>query len=298
MTAGWRDRTAAAGTMIGVRPLVMLVPFVLGCAYDASGQGSGLELGSSSSGAEGGGTTAGATSGSSTSVGLEGSGESGSSSAGSGSSTTAPPETGTSTTGEPLPTARTCKEILDTDPAAPTGTYAVLHEPDGVAIEVHCEMELDGGGWTLVARSAPGPEGPFGWGVARGMVGDESSPYSLDAMALGLDFGEILISRRTGFATPVDHAYVIAVPSGFLEGYRTEAFLSEGARTVLGDCQPADGPTMLRWVGHTDDEENYFFRDFPENHQWGLFPHELRTFYDDCGQGGRLDEEQGALFVR
>lgn len=281
--------------MIHVRRSSILVLAVVGCMFDASGQGTGLELGAGSSGSEG--TGQASTSGSSTTLGIDGSSGSG---GGSEASTTMPPEpgTGTSTTGEPLPTAHTCKEILDQDPSATTGVYAVLHARDGVAVDVHCEMELDGGGWTLVARSAVDSQGRLGWGVARGTVGEVGSPYSLDALDLGLELTEILITRRMGFATPADTAYVITVPPGFLEDYRTKAYESDGARTVLGDCEPGSGPTMLRWVGYTENEESFFFRDFPENDPWGLFPGELRTAYDGCGQGADLNGRQGALFVR
>jgi hypothetical protein len=160
-------------------------------------------------------------------------------------------------------------------------------------------MELDDGGWTLVGRSGPEPIAPFGWGVQWGALGDENGPYSLDAMDVALPFTEILLTRRTGFATPSDNAYVIDVPPGFLEDYRTSAYEHAGARTVLGGCDPGSGgPRMLRWVGHTDDEERFFFRDLSENDSYGLFSYELRTLYDDCWQGGDLNGEQGAVFVR
>jgi hypothetical protein len=202
------------------------------------------------------------------------------------------------TEGPAPPTARSCVEILELDPSVPTGVHEILNELDGTVIDVYCEMDLDGGGWTLVARTAPGAEGPFGWGVERGMLGDEAEPYSLGALDLGLQFTEILVTQRSGFAMPVENAYRIEVPSGFLEDYRDAAYNSVGATTVLGDCAPSFGPDILRWLGYTEDEEKYFIRDFSGNHPYGLWPNGLRLFYDNCDQGGNLNDEQGALFVR
>jgi len=279
---------------------LVFVLAVIGCSYDAKGQGSGtgLELDSGSSGSEVGGTTVGPGGSSSTTV-VAASSES---SGGLESTTTGtPPEPDTGSTTEvapPLPMARSCKEVLSLDSSAMTGVYEILDEGEGVAVEVHCDMQIDGGGWTLVARTAPGPEVPFGWSVQRGTLGDEDEPYSLGALQLGLPFNEVLVTRREGFAVPVENAYRIAVPSGFLEDYRDMAYESEGSATVIGDCAPGDGPSMLFWLGYTESDQRYFFRDFPGPDPWGLWSDGFRTYYDNCSQGGDLDEEQGAVFVR
>ncbi len=49
-------------------------------------------------------------------------------------------------------TCRTCLEILTNAPASTNGTFSI--NPDGlIDREVWCDMEVDGGGWTLVASS-------------------------------------------------------------------------------------------------------------------------------------------------
>jgi hypothetical protein len=47
---------------------------------------------------------------------------------------------------------RTCLEIQDNDPSPATGTHTI--NPDGITNrEVWCDMDVDGGGWTLVTAS-------------------------------------------------------------------------------------------------------------------------------------------------
>jgi hypothetical protein len=288
------------GTMGDVRRRLCAMGLaVLGCNYDATSQGDGpgTTAGTSSGGGEVGESTKGGAEGSSTTAVAEGSGSSGSS-GGSGSTGETSSGSGDSTTGEPLPTARSCAEVRDEDRQAQTGVHPIVSTSDGTVVEVWCDMEVDGGGWTLVARSANGGNGAFGWGVARGEMEDITQPYSLDVMSLGMPFSEILVGERSGWAAVVENAYVITVPDGFIEDYREEPYETDTPRTVLGDCEPSGGPEMLRWIGYTEDDENYFFRDFSDNHNWGLYPHEWRMAYDDCDRGGWLDDAQGAVFVR
>ncbi|HEY5374627.1 MAG TPA: fibrinogen-like YCDxxxxGGGW domain-containing protein [Polyangiaceae bacterium] len=62
------------------------------------------------------------------------------------------------------PILATCKAILQTNPAAPSGDYLV--DPDGIGVgeapfETVCDMSQDGGGWTLVGRELVGHGGTF-----------------------------------------------------------------------------------------------------------------------------------------
>lgn len=55
-------------------------------------------------------------------------------------------------TGGPCETRRSCRAIQRDDPSAPTGVYRIEPEP-GRAFDVLCDMETDGGGWTMVAST-------------------------------------------------------------------------------------------------------------------------------------------------
>ncbi len=63
---------------------------------------------------------------------------------------------------EELPLPSSCLEILRDDPSSPSGVYEV-QAPDG-PINVFCEMELSGGGWTaLINPDLPGLEPKHRW---------------------------------------------------------------------------------------------------------------------------------------
>ncbi|MFT5456679.1 MAG: hypothetical protein ACI9K2_003166 [Myxococcota bacterium] len=62
----------------------------------------------------------------------------------------------------------TCAQVLAADPSAPSGPYALQPDPLSPAVIVRCDMETDGGGWSLVANTAGTP------------LSDEAGPWHDD----------------------------------------------------------------------------------------------------------------------
>jgi prepilin-type N-terminal cleavage/methylation domain-containing protein len=88
-----------------------------------------------------------------------------------------------------------CKRILEISGSQWNGLYTIF--PNGVtALQVYCDMEIDGGGWTLVWRSATGSTGNFSWSVSTGSVSNTSWAYSINLTQNFIPFSDILIARN------------------------------------------------------------------------------------------------------
>lgn len=192
-----------------------------------------------------------------------------------------------------------CRRLRDGF-GADSGPY-VFHGPDGGAFSAHCEMALADGGWTLVGQSAAGAtSNSFGWTSETGTLGDQTKPYSINAIGRGLAINEVLAVRGTR-AAPIA-AYLIRPPANFPTGFATAGALVGSRTRVLNPSCPGDGaePNMLGNMGHTDRAITFWFRDFPQyDTNYGLNPNGWRLNYpNNCQLAGDFDGEQGLLYVR
>jgi hypothetical protein len=164
---------------------------------------------------------------------------------------------------------------------------------------VFCDMDVDHGGWTLMAHSAPSVNVAFGWTSPQGTLADASMPYVLDIVDSGIGFGEVLVANLGNDLRATAHAYKFSVTSTFLSDWP-----DKGTRVdpiaVLGSCDA--GPTMLTHTGYTSNQDCFFMRDYIDFVSYGLFSQGFELVgYKACATSGELDvaaNGQGSIFIR
>ncbi|MBK8264718.1 MAG: hypothetical protein IPK80_25675 [Nannocystis sp.] len=205
-----------------------------------------------------------------------------------------------------LPGVFSCKEAHKTDPALPSGIYRVDVEGRAQTVDLYCDMDVVGGGWTLVGRSVAMAGGDFGWSSQRGAVEDDSGPYSLGIAALGISFSELLVGDRGEGKSWGENAFVLSgVPVGFVDMFQ-ESELTLGLASLPSNVCPAtEDVLMLRYAGRTALVEVFWLRDMPyDGKYYGLQAGGFDLFYHDlddmeaCWRTGKMSTKQGMIMVR
>jgi hypothetical protein len=190
-----------------------------------------------------------------------------------------------------------CNDMHKARPTLPSGLHQ-FKSPLGFAF---CDMEKEGGGWTLVGRSVASaiqPASGFGWLKAAGDPSQDTVPYSLDVTKYPGSPTEALVGLYTSGKTWGVPVYKITLPAVFPAGFGTSSALVTGSAIVQPSCGAALA-TNLTYVGYASNVTNFYFDPTGAAGALGLsWNGFLLGGVDDCASNGNMDSKQGQIFVR
>lgn len=199
-----------------------------------------------------------------------------------------------------------CADVLQGDPQASTGTYTIYPPGRLDGVEVWCEMDVAGGGWTLAGRSEGDADwnDPFGWFVERGQPDDHQAVYAAGIGNFGIEVTELLVGEYQSETELGRNVYRIELPSNlFDDQWRNTPLERSDLEIVETTCEgdidlELQQPWMLIHFGCTD-SSFFYMRDGNSCENFGLFPDGFSIAYDNCEQAGGLGwRERGVIFIR
>jgi hypothetical protein len=153
--------------------------------------------------------------------------------------------------GPPENSYASCLAILDAAPTISSGTYVIVS--GGTSLEVHCDMEFAGGGWTLVQSTNGGGCTPAT--ETAGTVALGSCRYMPNAALTALAQGSTAVHVRSASGSAAPVAYITSATPVPIQNLRVgliananepvgDAVAEEAAWTVVGD--PGNATTQGR----------------------------------------------------
>jgi hypothetical protein len=183
--------------------------------------------------------------------------------------------------------------IKASNPTATSGIYWIRPPGNPTPQRVYCDMETDGGGWMLIARTHPsGTATAWGWkGATFGAVDDFTQPYNAGWGTqwhnFNSTFSQFIMGNRRNvltnqwgpfiYKTDVDYNTLFTVDGALVLGTRL------ALRTNTGVWNQTNYPVMQYIIGWADTGNNvvYFMRDATgyTGTAYGITPSGMGTTY-------------------
>lgn len=191
------------------------------------------------------------------------------------------------------------KQIKASNGTTTDGLYWIKASPNTPAQQIWSDMNIDGGGWMLVARTHPSaslPVGTFGWrGTGTGAPTTFGQAYQLNLLSLfnnGYRFTEYIFGNQLTNNSNSWGPFVYKVGLGDNTSMMTSDTQQSGSYSTIKSDTNVYGstayPGMQGAIGFcsTGTAENlYYMRDCCGYSTYGMYPTGMNTTY--CSSGGQ-----------
>ncbi|MCD5374832.1 prepilin-type N-terminal cleavage/methylation domain-containing protein [Candidatus Gracilibacteria bacterium] len=190
---------------------------------------------------------------------------------------------------------QSCQRILQLGNSKGNGIYTI--SPLGSArVKVYCDMEIDSGGWTLVARSSETASSEnFGWLESIGNPENMLTLYSLGDEVKDIFFDQILTTTFTG-AGDIDASWIAeAIDSSVVKNELTTSESLIGSCTIITNTSLGETPICFTYWGEIDRNDAYTFKRTANTGQHGL---RNNGYSSSPNFLNSMRDMQGMIFIR